>query len=98
MKKIVSVLCVVALLLTLLPTVSVAKANRQPGGIAPFFIGCCWGLREGTEWNEGASLHWREWCRIIPLVGFVIAIWDGIECFGGITAHAWAEKNGANWY
>ena len=75
-----------------------AKVTREPGGLPAFFIGCCWGLREGSEWNEGADMHWREWCRIIPYAGIVFAIWDGVECYGGITAHEWAEKNGANWY
>jgi hypothetical protein len=98
MKKFVAICCVLALALTLCPSVSQAKVSRQPGGIAPFFIGCCWGLREGTEWNEGAGMHWREWCRIVPLVNIVIAIWDGIECAQGVTAHEWAQKNGANWY
>ncbi|MBM4143288.1 MAG: hypothetical protein FJ225_06820 [Lentisphaerae bacterium] len=98
MKKFITLCVLIALCLTLFPAASQAKVQRNPGGIMPFLVGCCWGLREGTEWNEGAQMHWREWCRIIPVVGLVIAVWDGIECAGGITAHQWAEKNGANWY
>jgi len=98
MKKIILSGCLLAVLLAMCPTVSEAKTKRSPGGAAPFFIGCCWGLREGTEWNEGADLHWREWVRLIPVANIVFAIWDGVECAGGITAHEWAEKNGANWY
>jgi len=98
MRKIGFVLCVAALLMALCPAQSEAKVDREPGGFPAFFVGCCWGLREGVEWNEGADMHWREWCRIIPYAGIVFAVWDGVECYGGITAHDWAEKNGANWY
>ena len=85
-------------LLSLSPANSDAKVSREPGGLPAFIIGCCWGLREGTEWNEGADMHWREWLRIVPYVNIVIGIWDGVECYQGITAHEWAKKNGANWY
>jgi hypothetical protein len=89
-----------ALLLTAMtPAVSHAKAERQePGGAMAFFVGACWGIRAGGEWNEGADLHWREWCRLIPFVNVGVAIWDGVECMNGVTAHKWAETNGANWY
>lgn len=99
MKKALTVLCVVILLLTVTSMPSLAKnTNRQPGGVPAFLIGCCWGLRVGTEWNEGADLHWREWCMLIPYVNIVLGIWNGIDCYNGITAHEWAAQNGANWY
>lgn len=98
MKKIVSIVLLLVVLLALCPANSEARTNRDPGGIMPFIVGCCLGLREGTEWNEGADVHWREWCQLIPIVNIVFGIWNGIECAGGITAHEWAEKNGANWY
>ena len=99
MRHVALVLGLALLLTAFAPVVADAKVERaSPGGIPGFLIGCCWGLRVGTEWNEGADLHWREWCRIVPIVGFVIAIWDGYECSQGMTAHKWAEANGANWY
>lgn len=98
MMKFIAGLCVVMVLLTLCPVASQAAANREPGGVVAFFIGCCFGLRVGTEWNEGADLHWREWGVVIPVAGYIIGIWNGIECFQGIGAHEWAEANGANWY
>ncbi len=98
MKKFVVFICLAAALLAVAPTAVEAKVNRAPGGIAAFFVGCCWGIREGTEWNEGADMHWREWIRIVPVVGTVIAIWDGIECAQGMKAHDWATQYGANWY
>jgi len=74
------------------------NTEREPGGVPAFFIGCCFGLREGSEWNEGADLHWREWCTLIPYAGIVFAIWNGVDCANGITAHEFAEQNAANWY
>jgi hypothetical protein len=97
----------VALLCTLVPTnVKAATSNREPGGILAFFVGCCWGLREGTEWNEGRNLHWREWvplaCSLVPYIGgigtAVLSIWTGVECAQGMTTREFAEKYGANWY
>jgi len=98
MKNVVITVLVVAFLCSIAPTKSEAKTTQQPGGLPAFVVGCCWGLREGTEWNEGAAMHWREWVRIVPLVGTVIAIWDGVECAQGIKAHDWAKTNGADWY
>ncbi|MDD4870794.1 MAG: hypothetical protein PHR77_09560 [Kiritimatiellae bacterium] len=98
MKKVLIACFVVALILTLNPVTSEAKTSTQPGGLPAFVVGCCWGLREGTEWNEGAGMHWREWVRIVPFVGAVIAVWDGVECYQGIKAHDWAKQNGADWY
>lgn len=98
MKKVGIAACVALLILALCPATTTAKSNREPGGLPAFFIGCCWGLREGVEWNEGADMHWREWFRMAPVVGFAIAIWDGYDCYNGIGAKDWAEANGANWY
>ena len=52
----------------------------------------------GTEWNEGADLHWREWGTLIPVAGIFIGIWNGLDCANGMTAHEFAEQNAANWY
>ena len=99
MKKFAAICCMIMLVTALTPTQSEAKnENRQPGGAAGFFVGCCMGLRVGTEWNEGADLHWREWAVLIPYVGGIFAIWNGVDCASGITAHDWAQANGANWY
>ena len=99
MKKALTICCVAMILLTLTVAPTEAKnTTRAPGGLPAFLVGCCFGLRVGGEWNEGADLHWREWARIIPWVGGLFAIWDGVECYNGITAHDWAAQNGANWY
>ncbi|MBM4143289.1 MAG: hypothetical protein FJ225_06825 [Lentisphaerae bacterium] len=119
MKRVVAMLCIVGLL-ALLPAQAFCAEEKAPakaaekgkGGLPAFFIGCCLGIREGTEWNEGKELHWREWVHLplsagamIPYVGFifgaasgVMMIWNGIECGTGTTAHQFAEKYGTNWY
>jgi hypothetical protein len=97
-KKLAAMVIITAMCLTLFPISSQAKTSRTPGGIPAFLVGCCWGIREGSEWNEGADLHWREWCRLIPIVNIVIGVWDGIDCYKGMGAHDWAKANGANWY
>lgn len=98
MRKLLAVILLAASVLAIVPSGAMAKVNREPGGIPAFFIGCCWGIREGSEWNEGADMHWREWMRVIPWVNIVFAVWDGVDCYNGMTAHQWAQKNGANWY
>jgi len=105
--KCVTCLCLSLVLLgaVALPAGAAGKSGPEPGGPAAFFIGCLLGLRAGLEYNEGATPHWREWARfggLVPVVGWVLgpafAIWDGIECNEGMTAHEWAEKYGADWY
>lgn len=98
MKKLIAVLCISMLIITAVPLATMAKENPKPGGVPAFLIGCCFGLRVGTMWNEGVDLHWREWAVIIPYAGIIIAIWNGVDCYKGMTAHQWAEQNGANWY
>lgn len=98
MKRLVLVVMLALAGMLVMPTAMEAKVAREPGGVPAFIVGCCWGIREGTEWNEGADMHWREWLRIVPYVGIVFAVWDGVDSYSGITAHQWAEKNGANWY
>ena len=101
MRKILTLCCIAVLLLSLCPVAlsetdksaaPSAPTKHEAGGWQAFFIGCCYGLRVGTQWNDGVDLHWREWAQ--PVLG----IWNGIDCYNGMTAHQWAEKNGANWY
>lgn len=99
MKKVTAILLVAMLLMAVCaPMVQAKVANRKPGGVPGFLCGCCLGLRTGLEWNDGAELHWREWAPVIPWVGFIFSIWNGLDCYGGTTPKQWAEQNGANWY
>jgi hypothetical protein len=96
MKKVVGMVLAVTLAASVLAPMSAQAANtdKAPGGVPAFFIGCCFGLRVGTQWNEGVDLHWREWASVIP--GF--NIWNGVDCANGITGHEFAEMYGASWY
>jgi len=112
MKKLVTMLCIAGLVLTLVPATSHGAERAEKGGLKAFFVGCCFGIREGTEWNEGKDLHWREWiplplaaAGVIPYIGVigsiasgVFSIWNGVDCAKGMTSHEFAEKYGTNWY
>lgn len=99
MKRVVALSCAVCIALTAVAVTPAAAATaREPGGPMAFLIGCCFGIREGSEWNEGKDMHWREIAPVIPYLGLIFSIWNGIECAQGMTAHEWAEANGANWY
>ncbi len=99
MRKVLGWILVCTLLVSAFaPVTAQAQTQRTPGGVPAFFIGCCFGLREGTMWNEGADLHWREWCTLIPYAGIVFAIWNGIDCAKGLTATEFQEQYGINWY
>ena len=100
MKKVLGMALALTLVASIAAPLTAEARNttRAPGGAPAFFIGCCFGLREGTEWNEGADLHWREWAVVVPAVGVLVSVWNGIECANGLTAHQFAEQNAANWY
>ena len=72
------------------------EANR--GGIGGFLVGCCFGLRTAGQYNEGKNLHFRDWGRIIPYVGGVFAIWDGIEGAQGQTLSDLRSSYGAQYF
>ena len=71
---------------------------REGGGIAGFFIGCCLGMRTAADWNDGKDLHFRDWCRLIPYVNIVFAIWDGVDGAQGVGRAQLAAKYGASYY
>jgi hypothetical protein len=100
MKKTLGAVMALTLVVALLAPLSAQAQSetQEPGGMKAFFVGCCLGLRVGTEWNEGADVHWREWGTIIPVAGAFIGIWNGMDCAKGLTAHQFAEEYGTNWY
>ncbi len=93
-KTIVSMLAA----LMLMGTVASAAPAKGRGGFMGFIGGCCFGLRCGTAYNDGKEIHWREWIRIIPVVGLVVGIWDGIDCAGGKTTSDLAAEYGSMYY
>ena len=96
MKKVIALILVAAFMLTALPAQAQKAAGR--GGFMGFIAGCCFGIRAGMAYNDGKELHWREWCRIVPFVSIVIAIWDGVDCANGKTTTDFAAQYGAMYY
>lgn len=97
MKKMVASLMIALLVLSAVaPAASAANAER--GGFMGFIAGCCFGIRAGNAYNDGKEIHFREWCTIIPYVGVIFSIWNGIDCAGGSTTSDLAAKYGATYY
>lgn len=93
MRKVVSLLMVIGLV-SLMPL----SGEAQSGGIGGALVGCCFGVRTAGAFNEGKQLHFRDWGRIIPYVGVVFAVWDGIEGAQGITSGQLRQSYGATYY
>ena len=55
-------------------------------------------MRSGAAYNDGKDLHWREWALLIPFVGWVVAILNGIDGANGVTTKELAAKFGATYY
>lgn len=72
--------------------------NEQRGGLMGFIAGCCFGIRTGAQYNDGKEVHWRQWCRLIPYVGGIFAIWDGIDGANGMQTSDYVKKYGAVFY
>ena len=96
MRKI-GMLVLVGALLAGAPSITEAKYDGR-GGIGGLLVGCCFGVRTAAKFNEGKDLHFREWARIIPYVGVVFAVWDGIDGAGGITTSQLQQQYGALYY
>ena len=97
MKKLVASLLVVLFVLIAFAPAAVA-ANSDRGGFLGFIVGCCFGIRSGAAYNDGKDLHWREWALLIPFVGWVVGILNGIDGANGVTTKELAAKFGATYY
>jgi hypothetical protein len=96
MKKLIAGLLLAAMTLGVAaPTMA---ADKGRGGVMGFFAGCCFGVRAAGDYNEGKEIGWREWIRVVPYVGLVFGIWDGIEGAQGVTRAEYAEKYGSTFY
>ena len=96
MKKLIASLMVAVVLGgATLPAMAI---NEQRGGVMGFIAGCCFGIRAGAAYNDGKEIHWREWVLLIPIAGFVCAIWNGIDGANGMTTKDYAQKYGATYY
>lgn len=95
MKK---VICIALVAVFMLSASSAVFAGEGRGGLMGFIAGCCFGVRAGGDYNEGKEIHWREWCRLIPYVGIVFNIWDGLDGMNGVSSADYAAKYGATFY
>ncbi len=100
MKKwIASLMIVLFVMMFIAPAADAAASKGQGrGGFMGFIAGCCFGIRAGNAYNEGKEIHFREWCTIIPYVGVVFSIWNGITIAGGTTTAGLASQYGATYY
>ena len=97
--------CVASMMVALFVLAAVAPAAQAAskkgdgrGGFMGFIAGCCFGVRAGSAYNDGKELHFREWCTIIPYVGIVFSIWNGIDGAQGSTTSDLATQYGATYY
>ncbi len=95
MKKIICI-CLAALMF--LGAFAPVASARENGGIAGFFIGCCFGARNAAAWNDGKQLHWKDWGTIIPFAGWVVAIINGVDGMNGTTTSDLARQCGSQYY
>jgi hypothetical protein len=96
LKKVGALLLASTMLLAIPAQTEAAAAGR--GGPIGFIVGCCFGVRTVAQYNEGKDLHFRDWGRIIPYVGAVFAIWDGIEGAQGTTTSKLQATYGAQYF
>ena len=93
-----SVLVLASVMLLAVPMQVQAQAASGRGGVAGFLVGCCFGVRTAGQFNAGKDLHFRDWGRIIPYVGTIFAIWDGIEGAQGTTTSNLQASYGAQYF
>ncbi|HOU21266.1 MAG: hypothetical protein KBC66_04425 [Kiritimatiellae bacterium] len=99
MKKLIAGLMVGLMVLAVTaPAADAAAKGAGRGGFVGFIAGCCFGIRSGSAFNDGKEIHFREWCRLIPYVNIVFAIWDGVDGAKGTTTADLASQYGATYY
>lgn len=97
MKK--TMACILAAMMAMAAFAPAASARGSgEGGALGFIIGCCFGARSAAAYNDGKSLHWKEWALIIPLVNIVVEILNGVDGLNGMTASDLAAQYGSQYY
>jgi hypothetical protein len=97
MKKTLILLTAVMLSLGVFTQNTIA-AEQGRGGCIGLFAGCCFGIRSAAAYNDGKEISWREWVLLVPFVGFVFAIVNGVQGAQGITTADLAEQYGSTYY
>lgn len=95
MKKWIACSMVALLVFSAVP---VAEAQSQRDGLSGLLVGCCFGIRTAGQFNSGKDLHFRDWGRLIPFVGIVLAVWDGMEGAQGVTTDNLATQYGSQYF
>ena len=98
MKKILVTGLAVLLLVGMAAQSQAQATHPDRGGVGGLLVGCCFGIRTAGQWNDGKDLHFRDWGRVIPVVNIVLAVWDGIQGYEGITTQQLAEEYGSNFF
>lgn len=97
MKKVLILLAVVMFSLSTFAQTA-PKTTEGRGGVMGFIAGCCFGIRSAGAYNDGKEIHWREWVLIVPFVGIVFAVLNGIDGMDGTTTTDLAEQYGSTYY
>lgn len=82
MKKITMAAMAAIMLATAVPAMA---GDAQRGGLVGGIVGCCFGIRTAGDYNDGKDISVREWLRIVPLVGIVVAVLDCVDGYRGLT-------------
>jgi len=99
MKKVIACVLVLSLLCMGTTTFAAQKNVQGRGGLMGFIAGCCFGIRAAGDYNSGKEIHaLREWLLLVPVVGIVIAVWNGIDRLNGVTKADLAAQYGAMYY
>jgi len=63
-----------------------------------WFLTGCLGGRTQIDYEKGKSVYWREIARIVPYVGVIFQIWDGVEGAQGRTRADYRQTLGASYF
>ena len=63
-----------------------------------WFLTGCLGGRTQIDYEKGKSVYWREIARIVPYVGVIFQIWDGVDGAGGKTRSDYRQSLGASYF
>ena len=63
-----------------------------------FLVGCVGGVRAQEDYKAGKDITFRDWGRIIPLVGIIFPIWDGVDTMNGTVRGDLRKTYGSSYY
>lgn len=79
-----------------------ADYNKQGTGnrdfISWFLVGCCCGIRTQEDYTAGKEICFRDWCPIIPYIGIIFRIWDGVDTMNGKVRPDLQKNYGSSYY